>query len=89
MSETQGAGEELIGEVTHFFPHIPAAVLKLDAELQVGDTIHIKGHTTDFVQVVESMQIEHEPAQSAGPGDDVAIQISEKVREGDQVFKQV
>ena len=89
MNETQGSSEELIGEVTHFFPHIPAAVLRLDAELKVGDTIHIKGHTTDFVQIVESMQIEHEPIQSAGPGDDVAIQISEKVREGDQVYKQV
>ena len=87
MSETQGTGEELICEVTHFFPHIPAAVLRLDAELKVGDTIHIKGHTTDFVQVVESMQIERESIESAGPGDDVAIQVSEKVRVGDQIYK--
>jgi len=88
MSETQGPPEELIGEVIHFFSHVPAAVLRLAAELKLGDTIHIVGHTTDFVQVVESMQIEHEEVESAGPGDDVALQVIDKVREGDQVFKQ-
>lgn len=88
MSETEGPPEELIGKVTHYFPHVPAAVLRLEAELKVGDTIHIAGHTTDFVQVVESMQIEHEPVESAGPGDDVALQVIDRVREDDQVFKQ-
>ena len=87
MSETGGAPEQLIGEVTHYFPHVPVAVLKLDTELNVGDTIHIKGHTTDFVQTVESMQIEHQAIQSAGPGDDVALQVTDKVREGDKVYK--
>lgn len=89
MSETEAAPEELIGEVTHYFPHVPAAVLKLNAELKSGDTIHIKGHTTDFVQAVESMQVEHQSMQSAGPGDDVAVQVTGKVREGDMVYKQL
>ena len=89
MSETGAAPEQLIGEVSHYFPHVPAAVLKLDAELKIGDTIHIKGHTTDFVQTVESMQIEHETTQSAGPSDDVSIQVADKVREGDKVYRQL
>ena len=89
MNEMAPTPEELIGEVTHYFPHVPAAVLKLDAELRVGDTIHIKGHTTDFVQTVDSMQVAHQKTESAGPGDDVAIQVGDKVREGDQIHKQL
>ncbi len=87
MSEQQTSPEELIGEVTHYFPHVGAAVLKLSTELKVGDTIHIAGHTTDFTQSVESMQIDHADAGAAGPGDDAAILVTDKVREGDRVYR--
>ena len=53
--------EEKIGIVTHYFGKIGVAALKItDGELEVGDTIHIKGHTSDFTQTVDSMQAEHE-----------------------------
>ena len=87
MSEEQRAGEELIGEVTHYFDHVGAAVLDLNTQLQVGETIHIKGYTTDLVQKVESMQIDHADVQQAGPGEDVAILVSDRVRVGDQVYR--
>ncbi len=87
MSEEQRAGEELIGEVTHYFGHVGAAVLALNTQLQIGETIHIKGYTTDLVQQVESMQIDHADVQQAGPGEDVAILVSDRVREGDQVYR--
>ena len=87
MSEREMSAEELIGEATHYFPHVPAAVFKLTAQLQVGDTIHIAGHTTDFVQAIESMQIDHADVDAAGPGDDVAVIVSDKVREGDNVYR--
>ena len=87
MSERETSAEELIGEVTHYFPHVEAAVFKLTTQLQVGDTIHIAGHTTDFVQTVESMQIAHADVESAGPGDDAALLVSDKVREGDKVYR--
>ena len=81
------AGEELIGEVAHYFDHVRAAVLALNTQLQVGETIHIKGHTTDLVQEVESMQVDHADVQQAGPGEDAAILVSDRVREGDKVYR--
>jgi len=51
------AGLELIGEITHFFPHVNAGVIKLQKPLSVGEQIYIKGHTTDFKEKVESLQI--------------------------------
>jgi putative protease len=79
--------EKEIGRVTHYFSHLSVAALELTDTLQLGDTIHIQGHTTDFTQVVESMQIERQPVDKAGPGDDVAIAVKEYVRDHDKVFK--
>ncbi len=78
--------ETKVGGVTHFFPGPSAAVLKLSAPLKLGDQIHIVGFTTDLVETVNSMQIDHNSVQSAGPGDDVAILVKDRVREGDEVF---
>ena len=79
-------GEEAVGSVAHYFGNISVAALQLTGKLKIGDTIHIKGHTTDFMQEVESMQVEHGPVEEAGPGDDVAIEVKDTVREHDQVF---
>src|SRR3990172_9749542 len=78
--------ERKIGEVTHFFAGPSAAVLKLSSELKVGDEIHIVGFTTDLTESVTSMQINHNDVSSAEPGDDVAILVKDRVREGDEVF---
>jgi outer membrane biosynthesis protein TonB len=78
--------ETKVGEVTHFFPGPSAAVLRLSAALKLGDQIHIVGFTTDLVENVNSMQIDHNSVQSANPGDDVAILVKDRVREGDEVF---
>ncbi len=78
--------ETKVGEVTHFFPGPSAAVLKLSAALKLGDQIHIVGFTTDLVENVNSMQIDHNSVQSANLGDDVAILVKDRVREGDEVF---
>jgi putative protease len=53
----------------------------------VGDKIHIKGHTTDLVVTVESMQIDNAPVQEAGAGDSIGVKIAERVRHGDSVYK--
>ena len=87
MSEEQVTGEELIGEVTHYFDHVSAAVLALNTQLQVGETIHIQGYTTDLIQEVESIQIDHADVDQAGPGEDAAILVSDRVREGDEVYR--
>jgi putative protease len=81
--------EREIGKVTHYFTKIGVAVIELTDELKVGDTIHIKGATTDFQQSVESMQIEHEPVESAGAGQAIGLKVEERVRKGDTVYKLV
>jgi putative protease len=78
---------EVIGKVTHYFGRIGVAVLELSGDLKVGDSIHILGHTTDFLQVVSSMQIDHKRVESVGPGDDVALKVANIVRKGDTVYR--
>ena len=80
--------EEKIGAVTHYFGKIGVAAVKItDGELKTGDTIHIKGHTSDFTQTVDSMQMEHESVSVARPGDEVGMKTAEYVREHDAVYK--
>ncbi|MEM2106154.1 MAG: translation elongation factor-like protein [Candidatus Bathyarchaeia archaeon] len=78
-----------VGRVTHFFPKISVAVVELTKPLSVGDTILIKGPTTDFEQVVESMQIEHKNVQQAEAGQSIGLKVAERVREKDTVYKKL
>jgi hypothetical protein len=76
-----------IGVVTHFFGHVSVALIRLESgTLRVGDLIHIRGHTTDFEQKVESLQVDHAPANEVGPKDDFGLKVIEQVREHDVVF---
>lgn len=80
--------EKEIGVVTHYFTHISVAAVKITSDtLNVGDTIHIKGHTSDFQQKVESIQIEHQSVQTAKVGDVIGLKVREHAREGDKVYK--
>lgn len=79
--------EEVVGIITHYFPHVKAAVLKLKLPLKAGETIKIKGHTTDFKQQVSSMQIEHTPITIAKKGDEIGLLVESRVRRKDKVFK--
>ena len=81
--------EERIGIVSHYFSKIGVASVDLEGELAMGDTIHIKGHTTDFAQKIESIQIENKNVKHAKKGDDVAIKVKETAREHDIVYKVV
>jgi putative protease len=80
--------EEAIGRVTHYFSHLGVAGVSLTDELTIGDRIHLKGHTTDLVQIVESMEVEHGKIEVAGPDDDVAIKVDDHVRDNDLVFRE-
>ena len=79
---------ERIGVVTHYFSHLSVAVVKLEAAtLRVGDTIHFRGHTTDFKQRVDSLQVNHAPVPEVRPNDDFGLKVREHVREHDVVYK--
>jgi putative protease len=79
--------EKEIGIVTHYFGHLSVGIIKLKDSLKVGDTIRFKGHTSDFEQAVESLQIEHKDVQEANAGDMVGLKVKEHVREHDVVYK--
>jgi putative protease len=80
--------EQKIGVVIHYWSKIGVAGIHITAgKLQVGDTIHVKGHTSDFIQQVESIQKESAAVEVAGPGDDVGIKVVEHAREHDEVFR--
>ena len=77
-----------IGVVTHYFGHVSVAIVRLETgTLRVGDMIHIRGHTTDFKQKVESLQVDHAPATEVGPKDDFGLKVVEHAREHDVVYK--
>jgi len=79
--------EKIIGIVTHYFPHVNAAVIKLKSPLSVGDKIKIKGHTTDFVQEIKSMQIDRVPITSAKKGQEIGLLVDSRVRQHDVAYK--
>jgi putative protease len=80
--------EKEIGKVTHYFGNIKVAAIEITEDtLVVGDTIHIKGHTSDFTQTVDSMQLDGAPVQQASAGQSIGVKVSEHAREHDAVFK--
>ena len=79
---------EEIGYVEHYFSRIGVAAIKItDGTLRVGDKIRIVGATTNFEQIVESMEVNREKIEEAKEGDEVGIKVVERVREGDRVYK--
>ncbi len=80
--------EEQIGKISHYFGKLEVAAVELtEGSLAVGDTIHIKGHTTDLREKVDSIQIEHDQVQSAKKGESIGIKVTDHVREHDVVYK--
>ena len=77
-----------IGKVADYFKKIGVVAIEITAEgISVGDTLHFKGHTTDFTQQVDSMQVEHEKVERADVGMSIGIKVRERVRTHDQVYK--
>ncbi|MBI2830771.1 MAG: translation elongation factor-like protein [Chloroflexi bacterium] len=79
--------EVAIGKVSDFFARPVVAGIDLTAPLKTGDTIRIKGHTTDITMTVTSMQINNTNVAEAKAGDSIGIKVSDRVRGGDTVYK--
>lgn len=80
--------EKKLGHVIHYWSKIGVAGIRLtEGELEVGDTIRVKGHTSDFTLTVDSMQIDGNAVEVAKVGDDVGLKVSEYTREHDEVWK--
>jgi translation elongation factor EF-1alpha len=80
--------EQLVGTVTHYFGKAQVAGIEItEGELHVGDTIHVIGHTSDFTQQIDSMEIDRAPVESAGVGDQIGIRVTEHARQHDKVYR--
>jgi len=79
--------EQEVGRVVDYFAKVGVAGIEITGHLATGDTIHIRGHTTDFQQTVDSMQVEHEVVLEAKPGDSVGIKVQDRCRPHDLVYK--
>jgi len=78
--------EKLIGKITHYYNGIGVGIIELSDKLKKGDTVHIKGKSADFEQIIDSMQIEHDQIDQAKKGDVVGIKVKERIKEGDEVY---
>ena len=76
-----------VGDVSHYYSNIGVAVIELVDTLKVGDSITVTGATTDFTQVVSSMQIEHEQVEEADARNSIGLKVQERVRKGDAVYR--
>ena len=79
------AKETAIGRITHFYSHLGVGIIALTSPLKQGATIHIKGHTTDFTQSADSLQLNHQDVTAAKKGDQVGVKLDQTVRHGDTV----
>jgi len=78
-----------VGDVDHYYTNIGVAVVDLVSKLKVGDKITVKGATTEFTQIVKSMQIMHEAVEEAEAGDSIGLKVNDRVRRGDEVYKKI
>ncbi|MFC2173190.1 EF-Tu/IF-2/RF-3 family GTPase [Acidobacteriota bacterium] len=80
-------GEKLIGKISHYFNKVNVAAIEIaEGEVSVGDTIRIVGHTTDFTQTIDSMQIDRAPVERAVAGQAIGIRVDDAARVGDKVM---
>ncbi len=86
--EEPAPNEEAIGVITHYYSHLGVAVAQLNkGSLKTGDTIHVKGHSTDFTQTVASMEYEHQHIDQAGAGQNIGLKVIDHAREHDIVYR--
>ena len=79
-----------LGKVAHYFSKIGVAAIQITQDmLRVGDTIHVKGHTSDFTQKIDSMQIDGKSVAEATVGQSIGLRVKEHAREHDLVYKVV
>jgi hypothetical protein len=79
-----------IGKVTHYFSKVGVAAIQITQDtLRVGDTVHVKGHTSDFTQPIDSMQVDNQSVAEATAGQSIGVRVKDHAREHDLVYKVV
>jgi hypothetical protein len=85
--EEPSVNEEALGVITHYYSHLGVAVVQLNkGTLRSGSKIHVKGHSTDLTQKIESMEYEHQHVNEASAGQSIGLKVNDHVREHDIVY---
>lgn len=79
-------GDSQLGKVIHFYDKISVAIVKLERELKVGDSIKFKHGDQEFDQQVASMEVDHKAVEEGKAGDEVGIKVEQKVKPGTEVY---
>lgn len=85
--EEQIVGAPLLGKVKSFDAKTSEIALHLEESLTVGDGVRVKGRVTDLIQRVERLRVGNRCVQSALPGENVLVEVADRVRPGDAVYK--
>lgn len=94
-SEVYGSKAEkkkiLLGKVTNYFANLQVGEFKIESfDLHVGEEILIQGPTTGTLQMkVEEIRVDLAPVEKVDKGMLCSIQVPEKVRRGDKIYKWV
>jgi putative protease len=76
-----------VGVVLHYYPRPGAGVVALARPIHRGDTIHVRGQTTDFVQTVEELALDGASVAEGAPPQQVGVRLAQRARAGDRVFR--
>ena len=82
--------EEQVAVVVKFFAKPSVAALEVtNGSIKQGDLLRYKGHTTDFIEEIASMEMDNQSVEEAKVGDLIGVKVKERVRENDKVYKVV
>lgn len=79
--------EKLVGKITHFYPKVVVAVVKVKGTIKIGNKLKFKKGAEEFEQTVESMQINYKDIKSAKKGQEIGLKVNQKIKEGWEVYK--
>jgi putative protease len=86
--ENKMENEAEIGKVVKYFAHPQVAWIELNGKIHIGDTIHIKGATTDFTCTVKSLRNDDDvDVDEAGAGEEIGIKVPDKARDHDKIYR--
>lgn len=75
-----------VGKVIHYYDKIGVAVVKLSKSLKVGEKVKFEKGEYSFEQIIESMQLDHQPVSEGKGGEEVAVKVNQAAKEGTIVF---
>jgi len=76
-----------VGVVEHYFGRAGAAVVALSRPIHVGDTIHVRGQTTDFVQQVTGLALDGAAVREGAASQSLGLRLDARARPGDRVYR--